>query len=26
VPYPLEFLFRTDVDLENGHFELKDAG
>lgn len=26
VPYPLEFLFRTDVDLENGYFELKDAG
>jgi len=26
VPYPLEFLFRTDIDLENGHFELKDAG
>ncbi|MFK3704716.1 type VI secretion system protein ImpF [Raoultella sp. BIGb0138] len=26
VPYPLEFLFRSDVDLENGHFELKDAG
>jgi len=26
VPYPLEFLFRTDVDLENGHFELKDIG
>ncbi len=26
VPWPLEFLFRTDVDLENGHFELKDAG
>ncbi|WP_067703759.1 MULTISPECIES: type VI secretion system baseplate subunit TssE [unclassified Erwinia] len=26
VPYPLEFLFRTDVDLENGHFELKDVG
>ncbi|KAA8998174.1 type VI secretion system baseplate subunit TssE [Affinibrenneria salicis] len=24
VPYPLEFLFRSDVDLENGHFELKD--
>ena len=24
VPYPLEFLFRTDVDLENGHFELQD--
>lgn len=26
VPYPLEFLFRTDVDLENGTFELKDIG
>lgn len=26
VPYPLVFLFRTDVDLENGHFELNDAG
>ncbi|WP_173632761.1 type VI secretion system baseplate subunit TssE [Paramixta manurensis] len=26
VPYPLEFLFRTDVDLENGHFELKEVG
>jgi len=26
VPYPLEFLFRTDVDLENGHFDLKDVG
>ena len=26
VPWPLEFLFRTDVDLENGHFELRDAG
>ncbi|MFT2798578.1 type VI secretion system baseplate subunit TssE [Serratia sp. N21D137] len=25
-PYPLEFLFRTEVDLENGHFELKDVG
>lgn len=25
-PYPLDFLFRTDVDLENGHFELKDLG
>lgn len=25
VPYPLTFLFRTDVDLENGHFELKDV-
>lgn len=26
VPYPLEFLFRTDVDLENGHFALQDIG
>ncbi|EIE3256414.1 type VI secretion system baseplate subunit TssE [Escherichia coli] len=26
VPWPLEFLFRTDVDLENGHFSLKDVG
>jgi type VI secretion system protein ImpF len=26
VPYPLEFLFRTDVDLENGNFELKEIG
>ncbi|STB68446.1 T6SS lysozyme-related protein Cts1D [Citrobacter freundii] len=26
VPYPLEFLFLTSVDLENGHFELKDGG
>ncbi|MFD1200017.1 type VI secretion system baseplate subunit TssE [Brucella gallinifaecis] len=26
VPYPLEFLFRTEVDLENGHFDLKDIG
>ncbi|KFK97900.1 MULTISPECIES: type VI secretion system baseplate subunit TssE [unclassified Serratia (in: enterobacteria)] len=26
VPYPLEFLFRTDVDLENGRFDLKDVG
>lgn len=26
VPYPLEFLFRTEVDLESGHFELQDAG
>lgn len=26
VPYTLEFLFLTDVDLENGHFELKDGG
>ena len=26
VPYPLEFFFRTEVDLENGHIELKDVG
>ncbi|KAA8725840.1 type VI secretion system baseplate subunit TssE [Ewingella americana] len=26
VPYPLEFLFRTDVDLESGHFKLEDIG
>ncbi|MEQ4515665.1 MAG: type VI secretion system baseplate subunit TssE, partial [Pantoea agglomerans] len=26
VPYPLAFLFRTQVDLESGHFELQDAG
>lgn len=26
VPYPLEFMFRTDLDLENGRFELKDVG
>lgn len=26
VPYPLEFMFRTELDLENGHFELKDVG
>lgn len=25
IPYPLEFLFRSDVDLENGHFELNEA-
>lgn len=25
VPYPLEFLFRSEVDLENGHFELQDV-
>lgn len=24
IPHPMEFLFRSDVDLENGHFELKD--
>ncbi|CAM3581610.1 hypothetical protein BS639_19840 [Rouxiella silvae] len=26
VPWPLEFLFRTDIDLEIGRFELKDIG
>ncbi|MFS2222877.1 type VI secretion system baseplate subunit TssE [Pantoea sp. B65] len=26
VPYPLEFLFHSKIDLENGHFELKDVG
>lgn len=26
VPNPLDFLFRTDVDLENGRFDLKDIG
>lgn len=26
LPYPLAFIFRTDVDLENGYFELKDVG
>lgn len=26
VPYPLEFLFRSEVDLENGHFELQEVG
>ncbi|CNH06298.1 type VI secretion system lysozyme-like protein [Yersinia thracica] len=25
-PHPLEFLFHTDIDLENGHFNLKDMG
>ncbi|WP_109399621.1 type VI secretion system baseplate subunit TssE [Proteus sp. TJ1640] len=25
-PYPLEFCFRSDVDLENGYFDLKDIG
>lgn len=25
VPWPLEFLFRTDVDLENGSVELRDS-
>ncbi|NIF20217.1 MULTISPECIES: type VI secretion system baseplate subunit TssE [Pantoea] len=26
VPWPLEFLFRSDVDLESGSFDLKDVG
>ena len=26
VPYPLEFLFRTEIDLESGDVELADAG
>ncbi len=26
VPHPLEFLFRTDIDLENGHMDLHDLG
>ncbi len=26
VPYPQEFLFRTDIDLETGHMDLADAG
>lgn len=25
-PYPLEFLFRTELDLENGHIALQEAG
>ncbi|WP_024913696.1 type VI secretion system baseplate subunit TssE [Chania multitudinisentens] len=25
-PHPLEFCFRSDVDLENGYFNLKDIG
>ncbi|RYC39753.1 type VI secretion system baseplate subunit TssE [Pectobacterium zantedeschiae] len=25
VPYPLEFLFRTQIELESSHFELQDA-
>ncbi|HEK1094946.1 TPA: type VI secretion system baseplate subunit TssE [Proteus mirabilis] len=25
-PYPLEFCFRSDVNLENGYFDLKDIG
>ncbi|PHM28595.1 type VI secretion system baseplate subunit TssE [Xenorhabdus budapestensis] len=26
VPWPLEFLFRSDIDLENGYFIIKEAG
>lgn len=26
LPYPLEFLFRTDIDLETGHMSLNDLG
>ncbi|GLK94403.1 hypothetical protein GCM10008164_21410 [Achromobacter xylosoxidans] len=26
VPQPLEFLFRTDIDLESGHMDLRDLG
>ncbi|WP_422824359.1 type VI secretion system baseplate subunit TssE [Xenorhabdus bharatensis] len=26
VPWPLEFLFRSEIDLENGHFTIKEAG
>ena len=26
VPHPLEFLFRTDIDLESGHMSLQDLG
>lgn len=26
VPYPMEFLFRTDIDLESGHMDLRDLG
>jgi type VI secretion system protein ImpF len=26
VPYPQEFLFRTDIDLETGHMDLADMG
>ncbi|MDR0217532.1 MAG: type VI secretion system baseplate subunit TssE [Enterobacteriaceae bacterium] len=25
IPWPLEFLFRSDIDLENGYFSIKDA-
>lgn len=26
VPHPMEFLFRTDIDLESGHMDLRDIG
>ncbi|OTA19566.1 hypothetical protein Xbed_02246 [Xenorhabdus beddingii] len=26
VPWPLEFLFRSDIDLENGYFTIREAG
>jgi len=26
VPHPMEFLFRTDIDLESGHMDLRDVG
>ncbi|MCC8365796.1 type VI secretion system baseplate subunit TssE [Xenorhabdus sp. PB61.4] len=26
VPWPLEFLFHSDIDLENGYFTIKEAG
>jgi type VI secretion system protein ImpF len=26
VPYPQEFMFRTDIDLESGHMDLSDMG
>jgi len=26
VPHPQEFLFRTDIDLESGHMDLRDLG
>ncbi|WP_099119124.1 type VI secretion system baseplate subunit TssE [Xenorhabdus ishibashii] len=26
VPWPLEFMFRSDIDLENGYFTIKEAG
>lgn len=26
VPHPMEFLFRTDIDLESGHMDLRDLG